>query len=460
MNAAREMKGLKFFRYGLAALLWAFGSGTPVCAQIRSHSESQAILRPLPAQAALITERTGAIPTRQDLELRFSADRGNVRVFNDGGDQVRYRARVEAAPQSRQGQEALRRFALQARSTWRGVQIEGRLPAAGESVWAEYEIHVPLHYSVQIFTRAGAIVAPDVKGRVILETGGGSIEAGNIGDFLRAKNEPAASAPPGEIVARLVTGGGRIRVGDVAGSVLASSGGGHIVAGNVFGDATFETRGGEVRAGRIAGSAKISTGGGNVFVESAQKLEAETSAGRIDVAEVSGPLQRRRAGGREELRMEAAAGGLEGAVSEGAEANFAGGDAYRPYNDEELNQESGAEPWDAPMHGALWELSRKIENFWWGAVRVDPAEQEKRLLRAPAPEYPEAARRAGIEGQVTMLVRIGADGKVQDATLIEGEPVLGRAAAHAIEQWQYAPLRIGGRPVNVLTSVTVAFELH
>jgi protein TonB len=112
------------------------------------------------------------------------------------------------------------------------------------------------------------------------------------------------------------------------------------------------------------------------------------------------------------------------------------------------------------MHGPLWELTRKIENFWWGAVRVDSVEQQKRLLQAPAPEYPEAARRAGIEGQVTMLVRIGADGAVQDATLLYGEPILGRAAAHAIEQWRYAPLRIGGEPVNVLTAVTLAFELR
>jgi TonB family protein len=101
-----------------------------------------------------------------------------------------------------------------------------------------------------------------------------------------------------------------------------------------------------------------------------------------------------------------------------------------------------------------------MESLWRGGVRVDPADQQKRLLPSPAPEYPEAARRAGIEGQVTLEVRIGRDGSVEDMTLLSGEPVLGRAAMQAVEQWRYAPLRIGGQPVSILTSVTLAFELR
>jgi TonB family protein len=113
-----------------------------------------------------------------------------------------------------------------------------------------------------------------------------------------------------------------------------------------------------------------------------------------------------------------------------------------------------------PSNSRLAELSRRMESLWWGGVRVDPTEQHARLLQAIAPEYPEAARRAGIEGQVTLLLRIGPDGSVEDATLLSGEPILGRAAAEAVEQWRYSPARIGGQPVNVLTSVTFAFQLQ
>lgn len=115
---------------------------------------------------------------------------------------------------------------------------------------------------------------------------------------------------------------------------------------------------------------------------------------------------------------------------------------------------------EALSEGRLAGLSRRVERLWWGGVRVDSAEQQKRLVAGSLPEYPEVARRAGIEGPVTLLLRIGQDGSVEDARLLSGEPVLGRAAAEAVEQWRYQPARIGDRPVNVLTSVTLAFELR
>jgi TonB family protein len=121
---------------------------------------------------------------------------------------------------------------------------------------------------------------------------------------------------------------------------------------------------------------------------------------------------------------------------------------------------SAVTAFDAPPSGSLDEISRTMEAFWWGGIRINPSEQQKRLVMAPLPEYPEVARRAGIEGEVTLLVRIGKNGSVQDAQMLSGEPVLGRAATEAVEQWRYSPLRIGGQPVSVLTSVTLAFQFR
>jgi TonB family protein len=119
-----------------------------------------------------------------------------------------------------------------------------------------------------------------------------------------------------------------------------------------------------------------------------------------------------------------------------------------------------AAAWDIPAGSRLDGWSRRMESLWWGGVRVDPAEQRSRLVQSPPPEYPEAARRARIEGPVTLGVRIGGDGSVEDVTLLSGEPVLGRAAMRAVEQWRYVPPRIGGRPVSILSSVTLVFELR
>lgn len=121
---------------------------------------------------------------------------------------------------------------------------------------------------------------------------------------------------------------------------------------------------------------------------------------------------------------------------------------------------SAAATWDAPADGSLSQLSRRMETLWWGGVRVDPAEQQKRLVVGQLPEYPEVARRAGIEGDVTMLLRIGTDGAVDDVEQLSGEPILGRAATEAIDQWRYSPPRIGGQPANIVTSVTLSFQLR
>jgi protein TonB len=64
------------------------------------------------------------------------------------------------------------------------------------------------------------------------------------------------------------------------------------------------------------------------------------------------------------------------------------------------------------------------------------------------PEYPEAARRRGWSGTVTLRVRIGADGQVLDA-----------AAVVAIRTWRYRPARLGQEPIEYTLRQPVQFEL-
>jgi TonB family protein len=109
--------------------------------------------------------------------------------------------------------------------------------------------------------------------------------------------------------------------------------------------------------------------------------------------------------------------------------------------------------------GPFAELTQMIEQLW-GSVRVDPAEQQRRLIHAVMPRYPDAARQAGIEGDVTLRLLIGKDGTVEQARLLSGNPVLGRSAERAVEQWRYAPLLLENRPIGVVTTVTVAFRLR
>jgi len=76
------------------------------------------------------------------------------------------------------------------------------------------------------------------------------------------------------------------------------------------------------------------------------------------------------------------------------------------------------------------------------------------------PVYPEAAKAAGIQGQVTLAVIIAKDGTVETVTPERGHPLLVAAAMDAVKQWTYKPTRLNGDPVEVDTTVTIPFELQ
>jgi protein TonB len=123
-----------------------------------------------------------------------------------------------------------------------------------------------------------------------------------------------------------------------------------------------------------------------------------------------------------------------------------------------LNSEEGEEFSDAD--GFFGEMRRRILESWWGGIPVDADEMQKHLERSVAPVYPEVARQAGIEGDVVLRVYVSSNGRVTNLKIIDGPPILARAAAEAVQQWQYQAPRMNGRPANVVTTLVVSFRLH
>lgn len=107
---------------------------------------------------------------------------------------------------------------------------------------------------------------------------------------------------------------------------------------------------------------------------------------------------------------------------------------------------------------------------WWGTELGDgpPAPidleisrmQLPRLLVRVEPNYPMAARRAGLEGDVRLEATLAADGRVEQVRVLSGQPLLAEAARAAVERWRYEPTYLNGRPVAVLLRVTVQFHLQ
>ncbi|MEX2223646.1 MAG: energy transducer TonB [Candidatus Rokuibacteriota bacterium] len=78
------------------------------------------------------------------------------------------------------------------------------------------------------------------------------------------------------------------------------------------------------------------------------------------------------------------------------------------------------------------------------------------------PHYPEAARREGAEGVVTLRFEVLTSGKVGTVQVQRsaGRPDLDRAAMEAIRTWRFEPARRGKETVAVWVILPVRFELN
>jgi protein TonB len=66
---------------------------------------------------------------------------------------------------------------------------------------------------------------------------------------------------------------------------------------------------------------------------------------------------------------------------------------------------------------------------------------------------------ARIQGTVVLQAIIGKEGRVQDLKVLDGHPLLVRAAMDAVKTWRYQPTLLNNEPVDVLTEIDVKFNL-
>jgi protein TonB len=93
-------------------------------------------------------------------------------------------------------------------------------------------------------------------------------------------------------------------------------------------------------------------------------------------------------------------------------------------------------------------------------LRVSEGVQAPAKLRHVPPQYPELARRAGVQGTVQIECVIDPQGNVVRARVVRGVALLDAAALEAVQQWRYAPSRLNGVPVAVIMTVSVQFHLR
>jgi TonB family protein len=93
------------------------------------------------------------------------------------------------------------------------------------------------------------------------------------------------------------------------------------------------------------------------------------------------------------------------------------------------------------------------------AGMVTNATDKSDVLNRIEPEYPDDARQQKIQGPVVLDVRITPAGRVQEVTLVMGQPLLVQAAKDAVQQWRFKPHSVNGRAAAMQTRVTLNFRL-
>jgi len=81
------------------------------------------------------------------------------------------------------------------------------------------------------------------------------------------------------------------------------------------------------------------------------------------------------------------------------------------------------------------------------------------LIHRVEPEYPEAARSASVQGEVSLRLQVDAEGVVQEVRVDSGDPLLAPAAVDAVRQWSFMPYHPHGSNQEFLAHVIVRFKL-
>lgn len=72
-------------------------------------------------------------------------------------------------------------------------------------------------------------------------------------------------------------------------------------------------------------------------------------------------------------------------------------------------------------------------------VAISFAQQGRKPISNPAPEYPDVAKKMNLTGVVKVEVLIGADGEIKATNVVGGHPILVDAVEKALKKWKYAP---------------------
>jgi TonB family protein len=93
------------------------------------------------------------------------------------------------------------------------------------------------------------------------------------------------------------------------------------------------------------------------------------------------------------------------------------------------------------------------------AKRVRADEALRAVTSRTKPEYNAIARQLKLSGEVSVDVIIAEDGSVESASVVRGNPVLGKLAVDAVKQWRFVPFKSDGKTIKVVSEIAIQFNI-
>ncbi len=93
-------------------------------------------------------------------------------------------------------------------------------------------------------------------------------------------------------------------------------------------------------------------------------------------------------------------------------------------------------------------------------IKVSGGVLQGSALNKVQPSYPPIAKAARAAGAVQVQVTISEEGRVIEASVVSGHPLLREAALQAARQWRFKPTELSGVPVKVQGVLTFNFTLQ
>lgn len=90
-----------------------------------------------------------------------------------------------------------------------------------------------------------------------------------------------------------------------------------------------------------------------------------------------------------------------------------------------------------------------------------PVEKQPVPVKEVRPEYPEIAKRAGVEGTVWVKVLVDKEGKAKKAVIMKSDAeIFNEPAVAAAMQWVFTPAIMNNGPVSVWAAIPFRFKLN